>query len=98
MRLVHEREKASALYEYFNGIMSTNFKHSCCVDVHALGLPMEELKDLERLFLEDKVWASIQQMPSDKAPGLDGFTGLFYKHCWHIIKVDIMHAINAFWA
>lgn len=37
-------------------------------------------------------------MPSDKAPGLDGFTGLFYQTAWPIIKGDLMNAINAFWA
>lgn len=28
-------------------------------------------------------------MPSDKAPDPNGFNGLFYKKCWHIIKEDI---------
>jgi hypothetical protein len=25
-------------------------------------------------------------MPPDKAPGPDGFNGLFLKKCWHIVK------------
>ena len=37
-------------------------------------------------------------MPSDKAPGPDGFTGRFYKTCWPIIKEDIMAAISAIWS
>jgi hypothetical protein len=28
-------------------------------------------------------------LPSGKAPGLDGFNGLFLKKTWHIIKEDI---------
>jgi hypothetical protein len=28
-------------------------------------------------------------LPPDKAPGLDGFTGRFYKSCWEFIKYDI---------
>ena len=63
-----------------------------------LRLACEDLHDLERLFSEDEVWVAIQQMPNNKTPGPDGFTGLFYKRCWHIMKVDIMHAVNAFWA
>jgi len=34
-------------------------------------------------------------MPNDKAPGLDGFTGIFYKKAWPIIKKDILNAFNA---
>lgn len=40
----------------------------------------------------------ILDMPSEKAPGPDGFTGLFYKKTWDIIKGDVMNAIHAFWA
>jgi hypothetical protein len=28
-------------------------------------------------------------MPCDKAPGPDGFNGMFIKKCWHIIRNDI---------
>jgi hypothetical protein len=98
MHLVNEEGKAMALYEYFSGIMGTNFERSRCFNLQALGILVEELDDLERLFSEDEVWAIIQQMPSEKALGPDGFTGLFYQCCWQIIKSDIMHAINAFWA
>ena len=34
-------------------------------------------------------------MPSDKAPGPDGFTGAFFKACWEIIKDDVMAAMNS---
>jgi hypothetical protein len=74
MHLVNEEEKATALYEYLNGIMGTNFECSRRFNLQALGIPVEELHDLERLFSEDEVWAVIQQMPSDKVPGPDGFT------------------------
>ena len=37
----------------------------------------------------------IQQLPLDKAPGPDGYTCLFYKSCWPIIKEDIMMGISA---
>lgn len=40
----------------------------------------------------------INDIPNDKAPGPDGFTGIFYKVAWPVIKGDIMNAINAFWA
>jgi hypothetical protein len=31
---------------------------------------------------------------SNKAPGPDGFTGIFFKECWDIIKVDVLEAFH----
>lgn len=36
-------------------------------------------------------------MPKNKAPGPNGFTGLFFKSCWNIIKSDVIAAVNAFY-
>jgi hypothetical protein len=33
-------------------------------------------------------------MLSDKAPGPDGFTGLFFKVCWDIINEDVLEAFH----
>ena len=35
-------------------------------------------------------------MLSEKAPGPDGFSGLFYKLCWPTIKGDLLNAIAKF--
>jgi hypothetical protein len=40
---------------------------------------------------------TVHALPGDKAPGPDGFTGTFYKACWHIIKNDLMAAIDCFY-
>jgi hypothetical protein len=33
-------------------------------------------------------------MPSDKAPGPDGYTGAFFKACWDTIGNDLTVALN----
>jgi len=45
------------------------------------------------LFTEDEIWATIQSLPADRAPGPDGYTGRFYKTCWPIIKSDFTAAL-----
>jgi hypothetical protein len=57
-----------------------------------------QLSGLEDLFTEDEVRSVVMDLPNDKASGLDGFTGLFYKKAWDIIKGDIMNVFNAFWS
>jgi hypothetical protein len=56
-----------------------------------------DLSALEAHFTDEEVWEAIRAMPPNKSPGPDGFTSEFYRHCWPIIKVDIMAAKNAMW-
>jgi hypothetical protein len=64
------------------------------IDLDALGVTSHDMATLDAPFFEDEVWESIKRLPSDKAPGPDGFTCHFYKTCWSIIKMDIMAAIS----
>jgi hypothetical protein len=38
----------------------------------------------------------IKEMPSDRAPGPDGFNGLFLKKCWPIIQTEFYHLAKEF--
>jgi hypothetical protein len=51
------------------------------------------LTTLEQPILEDEVWATINSLPADRAPGPDGYMGRFYKSCWPVIKSDFMAAV-----
>jgi hypothetical protein len=44
---------------------------------------------LNKSITTEEVDQTLQEMPSGKAPGLDGFTVEFFKACWEIIKHDI---------
>ena len=41
--------------------------------------PTLDLSALDVCFTEDEIWAVVRDIPAEKAPGPDGFTGLFYK-------------------
>ena len=45
---------------------------------------------------EQEIFAAISQLPTDKAPGPDGFTELFFQTCQQIIKKDVIAALNSF--
>src|SRR6185503_7792321 len=53
---------------------------------------------LDHCFSEEEIWQAILDMPTDKAPGPDGFSGLFFRSAWLIIKGDIMRAFHAIWS
>jgi hypothetical protein len=75
---------AQALYEHYNSILGSSFERSRRINLGAIGLPSLELSGLEDLFTEEEVCSVVMDLPNDKAPGPDGFTGLFYKKAWDI--------------
>ena len=57
----------------------------------------EDLSSLVLPFTEEEIEAMVKHMPSDKAPGLDGFNGMFMKKCWNIIKQDVYKLCQDFY-
>jgi len=57
-----------------------------------------DLEDLDVPFTEVEIESAIKEMPSEKAPGPDGFIGLFYKNCWSVIKEGLIQAIMSFYS
>jgi hypothetical protein len=47
--------------------------------------------------LAEEIDLVIKEMPSDKAPGPDGFNGMFLKKCWGIIKDDFHSLAREFY-
>jgi len=45
-------------------------------------------------FTKEEIWQAINQMPKEKAPGPDGFTGSFYSACWSIIQNEVSAAFD----
>jgi hypothetical protein len=90
-------EKAAAVDHFFFNLIGTNVGRDRINDLDALAIPSHELSELDAPFSEKEVWDTIVSLPPDKAPGPDGFTGRFYRVCWHIIKHDFMKVVSAVW-
>ena len=56
----------------------------------------QDLSELEAPFSKDEIDQVIKDLPTDRAPGPDGFNGTFLRKCWVIIKQDIYTMIWVF--
>lgn len=79
VQIVSDESMSQALFDYYNEILGSNFQHSRCINLQAIGLPVQPLENLEVVFSEEEVWGVVKELPNEKASGPDGFTGLFYK-------------------
>jgi hypothetical protein len=93
----HE-DKAALVDGFYGGLLGSCLIREHTIDLSALGVPTHDLSAFDSPFSEKEVWNTIKQLPSNKAPGPDGFTGAFYKSCWPIIKQDAMNVMLAVWS
>lgn len=96
--VVNNEQMADALFEHFNGLLGSPAQRSRTARLDLPTLPTADLSSLDVCFTEEEIWAVVRDIPTEKAPGPDGFTGLFYKKARPIIKADVVAAFNAFWA
>jgi hypothetical protein len=81
-------------FDFFDIHLGTVDSREGSVDFSRLDLPVLDLSDLESAWSKDDVWKVIKSMPTDKAPGPDGFSLNFYHKCWAIIKKEVVDALN----
>lgn len=90
-----EEQKEEVIFQFLDNMLGTAKPRSMALNYQELGIPCMDLTPTATVFSEQEAWKVIQQLPSEKAPGPDGFTGLFYKIAWPMIKGSIMRAFNA---
>ena len=96
--LVNDEEMASAFFDHYDTLLGTPGTQHNLINLEALGLPSLQGSLVDHCFSEEEIWQAICDMPVDKAPGPDGFTGLFYRTAWPVIKNDILRAFQAIWS
>jgi hypothetical protein len=80
---------------FFSNLLGADFQRHVTIDLSSCHRDAVDLSALDNPFLEKEVRDTVAGLPSDKAPGVDGFTGRFYKTCWNIIKEDLLAALNS---
>jgi len=92
---VAHQDKEKVIHDYFRNHIGSAALRDSTINWQALGYNQHDLSDLEVPFSQDEIKNIVYSMPSDKAPGPDGFTGAFFKACWETIKDDVMAAMNS---
>ena len=87
--ITEHNEKAALLLEAFKKRMGCSSNPTMLYNLDHLVQARDDLVSLSRPFSTHEIDEVIKHMPSDKAPGPDGFNGLFLKKCWDLIKEDV---------
>jgi hypothetical protein len=88
--ITDQDHKVEAFSDAYADLLGTARTRLHTIDMDAIGMQPLELHDMELLFTEREVWDTVRELPADRAPGPDGFTGAFYQRAWAVIKQDIM--------
>ena len=94
--LTAQPDKAEALHDHFTAILGTapETERAQTINWELLNMQPDNLQHLDEPLTEQEVHRAIMEAPVEKAPGPDGYIGLFYRCCWNIVKSDLMKALE----
>jgi len=92
----HE-SKAGLLWTAFRNRMGATSSPTMLFDLTSMITQVDGLDALVSPISHDEVDSVVKHMPNDKAPGPDGFNGLFLKKCWQFIKGDFYSLCSDFY-
>ena len=92
--LTNHQDKAAAIFDHFSLLLGTNTPRTASLNWNLLDLPSHDLQHLDVPITQEEIKTAVFQAHSEKAPGPDGYTGLFYKVTWEIIKEDLTAAVQ----
>jgi hypothetical protein len=81
-------EKAAMLWNEYRNRLGQSVNTIMHFDLQNL-VHQHNLQQIEVPFSKEDIDKVVMRMPTDKAPGPDGFNGLFMKKCWNIIKENV---------
>ena len=89
-----QQDKASALLSHYTEQLGSSPTRAHTLNWELLDIQRHNLDHLDAPLTEEEVRGSIFDSPAEKAPGPDGYIGLFYKTCWAVIRNDLMQALH----
>lgn len=90
--------KEAVLYNAFRDRLGQSTTTDMKFDLARIIQKVEGLEALSLPFSHAEIDDVIREMPTDHAPGPDGFNGCFLKTCWHIIKHDFYRLCDEFYS
>jgi hypothetical protein len=88
---VEHHEKAGILWSSFRDRLGISIPIDDSFDFSHYLTPCDYLEDLSAPLTNDEIDQIVAHLPTDKAPGPDGFTSMFIKIYWPIIKYDFIN-------
>jgi len=88
--------KARIIWNAFRNRIGVTGEPTMLYNLASLFTRHEDLSCLVEPFTHEEIDNIVRRMPVDKAPGPDGFNGLFLKKCRHIIKEDFYRLCDSF--
>lgn len=90
------KEKEKVVHDHFSTMLQKKPRPHSDLNWNNINFNQCDMSSLDEPFSEHEALDAIGDMPKDKAPGPDGFTGAFFKASWEVIKADIMAVVNSF--
>lgn len=89
--------KVGLLWSSFKERLSISECSAMLLDLSSL-IHSVDLLVLDTPFSKEEIDNAVKEMPSNHAPGPDGFNGFFMKRCWNIIAPDFYRLCDQFCA
>jgi hypothetical protein len=96
VEVTKHNHKAAILWNAFKDRLGQSVHTEMMFDLNNLITPTD-LSVLEAPFSHEEIDNIINQMPNEKAPGPDGFNGIFMNFFWYLLKDQFYVLCNAFY-
>jgi hypothetical protein len=84
------------IWETYKDIIGKSDPHEMSSKLESLMLHHNELSRFDDTFTYADIDEIVKDSPTNKSPGPDGFSGEFFKKCWHIKKSDVYYVCDQF--
>jgi hypothetical protein len=84
------------VFDHFSSHFGAKEQRECTLNWDKLGMTRHDLRHLEEDFSVEEVFAVVKDIANEKAPGPDGYIGVFFKQSWAVVRQDLMLAVNFF--